>query len=494
MSSTTFLVSPAYPAVLGNRMHRWMTYSTVLVADAVAFSLAGTTAVVVRYLFHAQFRPGDWLSVAPAFLLFFAVFAFSGLYPGIGTSPPEEFRVILRACTISFLLLLMVSFFWRQDLRLSRIVISLAWVLTVCGVPTARRLFRSWGARQPWWGISTVILGEPGASQRMLSLLQGHMRLGLRPVALLTEDLPEAETESAEDLPPEQLPTLDHLFQGPFAHASRFAERFPGCYAVIAMPTSGSSRLREVVGEYACNFSNVLVVPNLFGMRSLSVTAKDICGVLTLKLDQPLDRLLPRMCKRAFDLLLASSTLLALSPVLLTLCLAVKLGSPGPVFYGHRRIGRNRKTFRVWKFRSMRMDGDALLHRHLEHNPALRAEWDREHKLRKDPRTTGVGRLLRKSSLDELPQLWNVLRGEMSLVGPRPIVDAEILKYGDCFEQYKRVRPGVTGLWQVSGRNNTTYAQRTRIDNYYVRNWSLSLDAYILLRTIKTILLSEGAY
>ena len=492
MSSTTFPISPAYPALLSNRIHRWMTYGTVLAADAIAFSAAGTTAVFVRYLFHAKFVPSDWLNVAPAFLLFFVVFAFSGLYPGIGSSPTDEFRIILKASTISFLLLTMVSFFSHHDLALSRIVISLAWVLTVVLVPTVRRVLRTYAARQAWWGISTVIIGERKASLMMLGRLQGHRRLGLKPVALLTEDRFEVETSVGEE--PEASPLLDHIFQGDLAHAPCFAERFPGCYALVAMPTSGSDRIREVVSEHAYAFSNLLVVPDLFGMRSLSVSAKDICGVLTLKLDQRLTLALPQFCKRGFDLLLALSALILLSPVLLVLCLAVKLGSKGPIFYGQRRIGRNRQSFKVWKFRSMRVNADEVLRTHLEDNPELQAEWDRDYKLKDDPRITGAGRILRRSSLDELPQLWNVICGEMSLVGPRPIVDAEIPKYGECFEQYKRVRPGVTGLWQVSGRNNTTYTQRTRIDNYYVRNWSLSLDAYILLRTMKTILFSEGAY
>lgn len=493
MSTTTFSISPAYPALLSNRLHRWMTYGTVLAADTIAFCAAGTTAVFVRYLFHAKFVPSDWLSMAPAFLLFFVVFAFAGLYPGIGCSPTDEFRVILKASTISFLLLTMVSFFLRHDLALSRIVISLAWALTVVLVPTGRRALRTFAARQSWWGISTVIIGERKAGLMMLHRLQGHKRLGLKPVALLTEDRFEVETPVTGD-ESEHSPLLDHIFQGDFGHAPRFAERFPGCYALVAMPTSGSDRIREVVGEYACGYSNLLVVPDLFGMRSLSVSAKDICGVLTLQLDQRLTLALPRFCKRGFDLVLALSALLLMSPILLVLCLAVKLGSKGPIFYGQHRIGRNRQSFKVWKFRSMLVDADEVLRAQLEQNPELQAEWGRDHKLKNDPRITGAGRILRRSSLDELPQLWNVICGEMSLVGPRPIVDAEIAKYGECFEQYKRVRPGVTGLWQVSGRNNTSYTQRTRIDNYYVRNWSLSLDAYILLRTMKTILLSEGAY
>jgi lipopolysaccharide/colanic/teichoic acid biosynthesis glycosyltransferase len=139
-------------------------------------------------------------------------------------------------------------------------------------------------------------------------------------------------------------------------------------------------------------------------------------------------------------------------------------------------------------------DAEAVLARHLEEDPQLAAEWKANHKLRRDPRVTWIGRWLRSTSLDELPQIWNVLVGEMSLVGPRPIVDAEIDKYSECYEHYVQVLPGITGLWQVSGRNNTTYQERVALDVYYVQNWSLWLDIYILACTAKVVLLCEGAY
>jgi lipopolysaccharide/colanic/teichoic acid biosynthesis glycosyltransferase len=139
-------------------------------------------------------------------------------------------------------------------------------------------------------------------------------------------------------------------------------------------------------------------------------------------------------------------------------------------------------------------NADEVLSHYLERNPALRREWERDHKLKDDPRVTAVGRFLRKTSLDELPQLWNVLKGEMSLIGPRPIVDAEIVRYGDSFDSYQSVRPGISGMWQVSGRNNTSYGERVQFDEYYVTNWSIWLDLYIIGRTFKTVLLREGAY
>ena len=152
------------------------------------------------------------------------------------------------------------------------------------------------------------------------------------------------------------------------------------------------------------------------------------------------------------------------------------------------------RRFRAWKFRTMHMNADALLQEHLERDPALRAEWEKDHKLKNDPRVTWIGKILRKTSLDELPQLWNVFCGEMSLVGPRPIVDAEIPKYGDHYDQYEKVPPGITGLWQISGRNNTSYEERVAFDAFYVRNWSPWFDLYILACTVKVVLRGEGAY
>ena len=172
----------------------------------------------------------------------------------------------------------------------------------------------------------------------------------------------------------------------------------------------------------------------------------------------------------------------------------IKMDSPGPVFYHQTRIGRLGRKFRIYKFRTMVQNADQVLQNYLDNSPELKAEWLATHKLRQDPRVTRLGSLLRKLSLDELPQLWNVIIGDMSLVGPRPIVDAEIEKYGKCFDLYIKVRPGLTGLWQVSGRNDTTYERRVALDEYYIRNRSLKLDLQILWKTVFVVLREEGAY
>ncbi|WP_338064767.1 exopolysaccharide biosynthesis polyprenyl glycosylphosphotransferase [Thermus parvatiensis] len=202
----------------------------------------------------------------------------------------------------------------------------------------------------------------------------------------------------------------------------------------------------------------------------------------------------PRLAKRIIDVGLSLIGGLLLLPFLALIAILIKLDSPGPVLYGHTRIGQNGRRFKAWKFRSMVKDADKVLKEYLEKHPELREEWERDQKLRSDPRVTRIGRILRQTSLDELPQLWNVLRGEMSLVGPRPIVQDEVIKYGEKFALYIKVKPGMTGLWQVSGRNDTTYQERVNLDIYYIRNWSLWLDLYILARTVWVVLTRKGAY
>ncbi|KGU70171.1 bacterial sugar transferase family protein [Burkholderia pseudomallei MSHR465J] len=182
-----------------------------------------------------------------------------------------------------------------------------------------------------------------------------------------------------------------------------------------------------------------------------------------------------------------------LSPALAVIAFLVKRDG-GPAVFGHVRIGRDGRPFKCLKFRSMVMNADAVLKALLERDPHARAEWEREFKLKNDVRITPIGRFLRRSSLDELPQLMNVVRGEMSLVGPRPVVEAELARYGDDVRYYLAAKPGMTGLWQVSGRNDTSYATRVSLDVSYVKEWSLRRDLVILLKTVNVVLRGSGAY
>jgi exopolysaccharide production protein ExoY len=192
--------------------------------------------------------------------------------------------------------------------------------------------------------------------------------------------------------------------------------------------------------------------------------------------------------KRAMDLTIASLVLLLAAPLMALVSVLIKLTMGGPIIFGHPRIGRNGSSFRCYKFRTMIADGEEVLTRRLQSDPQAAREWSETRKLRNDPRVTILGQVLRKSSLDELPQLINVLRGEMSCVGPRPVVKEELERYGSSAEEYLKCRPGLTGIWQVSGRNKIEYAHRVTLDSYYVRTWSLWLDLVILVKTIPALL------
>jgi Undecaprenyl-phosphate galactose phosphotransferase WbaP len=198
--------------------------------------------------------------------------------------------------------------------------------------------------------------------------------------------------------------------------------------------------------------------------------------------------------KRGLDLILVLIGGLAILPLLALITAWVALESSGGVFYCHARIGQDGKRFKVWKFRTMVSNADQLLKDCLDCNPGMRVEWEASHKLKNDPRLTRSGIFLRKASLDELPQLWNVFKGEMSLVGPRPIVDDEVRHYADVFQLYTHVLPGLTGLWQVSGRSDTSYETRIHLDEYYIRHWSIWRDIYIIFQTVKVVLGRHGAY
>jgi exopolysaccharide production protein ExoY len=198
--------------------------------------------------------------------------------------------------------------------------------------------------------------------------------------------------------------------------------------------------------------------------------------------------------KRAFDIVLAISGIVLLAPLLIICFVATVMTSPGPALFRHRRVGFRGKYFDCLKFRTMATDASARLRDLLDSDPRAAAEWATTRKLRHDPRVTPIGAILRKSSLDELPQLFNVLKGDMSIIGPRPVTDEELVRYSAAIEAYLSCRPGITGLWQVSGRSTTTYEQRVEYDASYARNWSMALDVKILVVTIPVVLLSDSGY
>jgi Undecaprenyl-phosphate galactose phosphotransferase WbaP len=237
-----------------------------------------------------------------------------------------------------------------------------------------------------------------------------------------------------------------------------------------------------------------VLVPEFFGVTNIWITIRDFDGILGFATSHKLKMGWNMAFKRCMDLVIVILGGIIISPALILIALLVKLTSPGPVLYGQIRIGINSSRFKAYKFRSMVVDAEERLKALLESDPEAREQWESDHKLKNDPRITRIGKFLRKTSLDEFPQLINILKGEMSLVGPRPIVDDEIKKYGEDFSRIFSVKPGLSGLWQVSGRSDTDYTSRVAFDTYYLQNWSVWLDLWVLYKTVGVVFRGRGAY
>ncbi len=266
-------------------------------------------------------------------------------------------------------------------------------------------------------------------------------------------------------------------------------------HVVMALEQGGLDTYQGLIQQLSRATRELQLVPAIRGLPLYGLEANHFFAheVLLLTVRNNLARRLPQLIKRMFDLTVASLVLLAGLPILLWIAVSV-MRSGFPIFYGHKRIGQGSRVFPCYKFRTMAKNADQLLAELLANDPAAREEWERDFKLKADPRITRIGHFLRRTSLDELPQLWNVLKGDMSLVGPRPVVQAELERYGNQVDYYLEAKPGITGLWQISGRNDVSYETRVYLDAWYVKNWSLFNDVVILLRTAKVLLGKNGAY
>jgi Undecaprenyl-phosphate galactose phosphotransferase WbaP len=458
------------------------TGAIMMAGDLMAISATIAASVIVRQLFSGRYDLGVYWHLWPLLGLFGIAYAFFGLYPGIAISPVTEIRTTTAATNLVFLVLGALTFLLRNPGVYSRLAFFAAWAASLVVVPLMRSAIRASFAGRPWWGYPAVIFGGSGPGEELVRNLVRNPEIGLQPVAIFDDTLPRGTTVHGVPV------------AGPIEDAPEFAEGAGITRAIIALPDAPLTALLGLLDLHAQTFARVYMVPGLHGLSSLGVETRDVSRVLALELRKNLLMAGPRFVKRVIDLTLAILIGICLAPVFAIIAALIKLESRGPVLYRQSRVGLGREKFRVWKFRSMSANADRLLADYLAKHPELREEWNREHKLKNDPRITRVGKFLRKTSLDELPQLLNVLRGEMSLVGPRPIVDEEIQKYGSSFALYMQVIPGLTGLWQVSGRSETTYEERVELDNYYVRNWSPWLDLYLLARTVKVVVTGYGAY
>lgn len=458
------------------------TVVITILADLLALGLAGLASYWARLLLNGQLTPSLYWQLLPMSGLFIVAYAAAGLYPGVAISPVDELRRVSISTSLVYFVLGSTVFLRGGGELYSRGIFLMAWLLSIGMVLACRALTRALFANQRWWGYPVIILGAGKTGEMLVRTLQRRPRIGLKPVVLLDDD-PHKHGSLLG------IPVMGGLEMAPAIARSRHIP-----YAIVAMPGVPRDRLLNLLEQYGQTFAHLLIIPDLFGFSSLWVVAKDMGGVLGLEIRQQLLLPGPRLVKFLIDRLTTLCGGLLVFPLFLLIAILIRIDSPGPIFYGQTRIGQNGQRFKAWKFRSMVVNADKVLKDYLAAHPEMKQDWENNQKLRNDPRVTRVGRFLRQTSLDELPQLWNILRGEMSLVGPRPIIDEEVEKYGDKFSLYTKVTPGLTGLWQVSGRNNLSYEERVSLDAYYVRNWSVWLDVYILIRTIWVVISGEGAY
>jgi Undecaprenyl-phosphate galactose phosphotransferase WbaP len=463
----------------------------ILLGDMFCLSLASAIAILFRSLIadsvlgrFLSLTSSIWLSdhliLLSLILAFPLIYALRGLYPGVGLGAVEELRRLSITTSMVFVTLASTSFFLRAPKGLSRSALLMAWVLSLLLVPIGRAFTRRLLCHWKLWGEPVAVIGNPGLCRQVLATLNSRPLVGLRPVVCYPVGV---GAEPIDNTP------IVHSMQDLLSAQRDMSIRS----AIIADYLYRNS----CAGEYAALeaiFPRCILVTGRDGGDLAWVSAVDLGGLIGLEVRNNLLNPWSQFQKRIIDFILGFVLGAFAAPLGALIALAIKLDSPGPIFFAQARIGKGGKTFRMFKFRTMYCDAEERLAEILRQDPKRRREWEKYQKLRDDPRVTRVGRILRKFSLDELPQFINVLRGEMSLVGPRPFFPDQKDLYGKSLWHYARVRPGITGLWQTSARNDATFQQRVALDERYVRNWSIWLDIYILAKTPWVVLSRRGAY
>jgi len=461
----------------------FLRYFVMVISDSVAILCAGVISVWVRYIFNGQFEISLYCQLWPVLILFLFVYAFGGLYPGELISPSEELKKVTQASSLCFMALAFLTFMSHNSQLYSRGIFLMSWLLVLFLVPLFRIITRKICCKFSWWGNKAIILGagKTGGMIARLFLLKGER--GIKPIAFFDDDDKKQNKYIYGVKVLGKINEITKVFPDP-----------KDLIMIIAMPGMGKEKFSTILEKYEYKFKRIVLIPDLVGVSTLWASVVDIDGILGLDLRQKLLDSKRQFLKRCLDICLALVGGILFSPIMIIIALLIKLDSKGPIFFRQKRIGLGGKEIYIWKFRTMVQNADEILQEYFRKNPELKKEWEMNQKLINDPRIIKIGKFLRKTSLDELPQLWNVLKGDLSMVGPRPIIYEEIEKYQQAFELYKKVRPGITGLWQISGRNNLSYSERINLDTYYVRNWSIWLDIYILAKTPLEVLKCNGAY
>lgn len=366
----------------------------------------------------------------------------------------------------------------------SRYLWVMSWLLIFILVPLFRMVTKKILNMTGLWMRDTWIIGNGNNAYEAYKAITSERNLGLKIVGFVEVSKPMVTEKYNFDVP---IIRADADWLNDIDKKSQF---------IVAVETTESEERNMWLRNFMIKgYRYVSVIPTLRGMPLDSTDMSFIFSheVMIFRVQQNLAKWSSRLSKRLFDIFGALSIIIVLSPLLIYISRKVKKDG-GPSIYGHERIGKGGKPFKCLKFRSMVINSKEVLEHLLNNDAAAKEEWDKTFKLKNDPRITKIGHFLRKTSLDELPQLFNVLKGEMSLVGPRPIITAELERYNDEVDYYLLSKPGMTGLWQVSGRSDVDYETRVYLDAWYVKNWSMWNDIAILFKTVGVVLKKDGAY
>jgi len=469
---------------------RWMPWGT-LITDVLLINVAFLIAYWLRYNLQL-FRSVDpannvpYSVYLPLVSLLTVVLVLANRREGAydvrrGRPLFDDFYGVLNATTTAIMLLVVLVFFYRR-LFYSRIIFVYAGllILLLLGLARVIRWYILARLRQSGQGVDRVlIIGAGEVGRTVMRNLIAQPDLGYRVVGFLDDDPIKSENDIG---PIKALGGLDNLPQAIEENAID--------QVIITLPWQYHRKTVRLVTDAEHAGVRARVVPDLFQLSLGGVDVEAINGVPLISIKESALIGFNRTVKRALDLTLGGLTMIFVSPIWLAIAVGIKIDSPGPVFFRQERVGKDGKIFTVFKFRSMYEDAEERLEKLRAHNEADGPLF----KMKDDPRRTRMGRFIRKTSLDELPQLINVLRGEMSIVGPRPGLPSEVAQYQEWHRKRLEVQPGITGLWQVSGRSNLTFDEMVMLDIYYAENWSLGLDLRIMLRTIPQVLFAEGAY
>ncbi len=405
----------------------------------------------------------------------------------------SQVQSVLYICVIAFL----IDGFTRFALNMSfsRLLIGLSWVYVFFLTIGFRQIVYLISRKKKLWRIPTILIGDVSTITDVLYAFSTDHYTGydIKRVILLDgnaekfdmEVIPQKYKDIQVECEPEN---YDHYIENNLDH-----------YFVISYEIIRGLERDKLINALNQKSALYAIIPPVSRVSLFEMEPSYFFGYDIMLLHSKKNQLSPMgsIIKRGMDITLSAIALILLSPIMLMVSLMLKIeGQGGSVFYGGERVGRNGKSFKCWKFRSMEPDSDHLLEALLDEDPEARKEWETYRKLKRpDPRiTTKTARFIRKASIDELPQIWNVLKGDMSLVGPRPILSNEIELFGENINHYTKMRPGITGLWQVSGRNDTTFQRRVYWDRWYVRNWSVWGDIVILIKTLSVVFGKGGAY